>query len=107
MQTQNIFSDIHEDAREELTRLIGGNRQVRIERIISTGQITPEGSWYDQSEDEFVLLIKGEAKIQLLDPDVAITLLPGDFLTIPAHRKHRVDYTSLQEPTIWLTVFYS
>lgn len=78
---------------------------VRVERIISTGQATPEGEWYDQSWDEWVLLLSGEALL-LLEGGAARRLLPGDALLLPAHCRHRVDWTSTDEPTIWLALHF-
>lgn len=74
----------------------------RIERIISYGQTSPEGFWYDQAWDEWVLLVQGAAEIDLGDRKVALT--PGDHLFIPAGQKHRVTLTVPDQPTIWLAV---
>ena len=74
----------------------------RIERIISYGQTSPEGFWYDQAWDEWVLLVQGAAEIDLGDRKVALT--PGDHLFIPAGQKHRVTLTAPDQPTIWLAV---
>lgn len=74
-----------------------------IERIISTGQITPPDSWYDQEQDEWVMVLQGEA--ELTYPDTPpVKLAAGDYLLIPAHQKHRVTYTSKTPPCIWLAV---
>lgn len=78
---------------------------VRVERIISTGQATPEGEWYDQSWDEWVLLLTGEALLELAEGG-AHRLLPGDTLLLPAHCRHRVDWTTPDEPTIWLALHF-
>ena len=80
-------------------------KNCRIERIISKGQATPKGKWYDQKENEFVLLIKGEA--DLLIKNNLTTLKKGDYINIPSHLKHRVERTSKKEETIWLSVFYT
>jgi len=80
------------------------NPDVRIERIVSTGQTTPEGIWYDQAEDEWVALLQGEATLQFGNGTI-MKLKPGDYLLIPAHRKHRVTFTSTQPPAIWLAIF--
>ena len=74
-----------------------------IERIISTGQITPLGEWYDQNRDEWVLLLQGEAILAYKNGSQT-KLLPGDYLLIPAHQKHRVAYTSSKPPCIWLAI---
>jgi len=74
-----------------------------VERIISRGQVTPEGEWYDQELDEWVALISGHAIIRF-EPDERIELAPGDYLLIPAHRRHRVEYTSVDPACIWLAI---
>ncbi len=74
---------------------------VRIERIVSSGQSTPPGEWMDQSCDEWVLLVAGRAGLTL-EGEPALTLTPGDHLLIPAHRRHRVNWT--ETPTVWLAV---
>ncbi len=76
---------------------------VRIERIVSTGQATPEGRWLEQAWEEWVLLLSGAAGLTL-QGDPPLTLRPGDYLAIPAGRPHRVDWTSPEEPTVWLAV---
>ncbi|HPB19808.1 MAG TPA: cupin domain-containing protein [Bacteroidales bacterium] len=80
------------------------NDTIRIERIISFGQQSPPDFWYDQDENEWILLLKGKAKLEFIDRK--ITLNKGDSLLIPAHEKHRVAYTHKYKPTIWLAVFF-
>ncbi|MCP4596847.1 cupin domain-containing protein [Neptuniibacter sp.] len=77
---------------------------VTIERIISHGQATPEGDWYDQDWDEWVLVISGTAGLLLDGDSEVIHLNPGDSLFLPAHKKHRVEWTDNTQPTIWLAV---
>jgi cupin 2 domain-containing protein len=79
---------------------------IRIERIVSTGQTTPPGEWFDQAWDEWVLLISGAAEIILAEEDVPRLLKPGDYLFIPAHVRHRVTWTNPDPPTIWLAISY-
>jgi len=74
-----------------------------IERIISNGQTTPEGEWYDQVRDEWVILLQGEATLLFEDSSV-INLLTGDYLLINAHQRHRVTYTSNSPPCVWLAI---
>ena len=80
---------------------------LRIERIVSTGQCSPEGFWYDQPEGEWVLLIEGEARLRFADETEARYLKAGDFIDIAPHRQHRVDWTAPEQTTIWLAVHYS
>jgi cupin 2 domain-containing protein len=79
---------------------------VRIERIVSQGQPSPPGFWYDQEEGEWVLLLAGTARVRFADETDARLLSPGDWLEIAPHRRHRVDWTEPAGVTIWLAVFY-
>lgn len=74
-----------------------------IERIISTGQTTPEGQWYDQEQDEWVVLLQGEAQLMYED-NSTVNLSAGHWVFIPAHQRHRVSYTSSEPPCIWLAI---
>ncbi|WP_188260747.1 cupin domain-containing protein [Azospirillum tabaci] len=76
---------------------------VRIERILSTGQASPDGFWYDQDWDEFVLVVQGAAGLQL-EGEAERALGPGDWVMIPARRRHRVAWTDRAAPTVWLAV---
>lgn len=76
---------------------------VKIERIVSTGQITPKDQWYDQKRDEWVILIQGKAHLEYENGQIT-KLSPGDHQLIPAHKKHRVTYTSQDPPCIWLAI---
>ena len=102
----NIFTNLPTDLPEELVEVLAENKHVRIERIVSTGQASPDGFWYDQDEAEWVVVLKGEAKLLFEGDDDPILLRPGDFVNIPAHRKHRVEWTTPDEPTVWMAVFY-
>ncbi len=102
----NIFEQIPEDLPEELIEVIAEGRNVRIERIVSKGHASPEGFWYNQEGDEFVILLKGAAKLRFEGEEELTELKAGDWLTIPAHRRHRVEWTSESEETVWLAVHY-
>jgi cupin 2 domain-containing protein len=104
MSLTNIFSDLPSALRDELVQVLLTKADCRIERIVSHGHASPDGFWYDQEENEWVLLLKGAAKLRF-ENDL-IELRPGDFINIPAHRRHRVEWTTPDEPTIWLAVFY-
>ncbi len=77
---------------------------LRIERIVSTGQASPEGFWYDQPRDEWVLLLSGSAGLRLEGETEACKLDPGDWLLIPAGCRHRVEWTDATQPSVWLAV---
>ena len=102
----NLFANLPKDLPEELVEVLAENKHVRIERIISTGQASPNGFWYDQKEHEWVVVLKGEAKLLFEDDDEPIHMKMGDHISIRMHRKHRVAWTTPVEPTIWLAVFY-
>jgi cupin 2 domain-containing protein len=103
--TDNVFENLPESIPTELIEVIAANRHVRIERIVSHGQSSPDGFWYDQEEHEWVIVLKGAARLQF--EDATVDMKPGDFVNIPAHKKHRVEWTTPDEPTIWLAVFFS
>lgn len=101
----NLLRDIPTHLPEELTQVLVQSQNLRIERIVSEGQASPQNFWYDQEEHEWVLLIKGQASIEFDNGDIR-NMIAGDYLLIPAHTKHRVKSTSEYEQTIWLAVFY-
>ncbi len=102
--TTNLFVDIPSELPEEVFTTLISAANVRIERIVSHGHASPEGFWYDQDEYEWVIVLKGAARLRF--EDSILEMKPGDFLNIPAHKRHRVEWTTPDEPTIWLAVFY-
>ena len=92
-------------ADREIFELILAGERIRIERIVSSGQCTPEGTWYEQDEHEWVLLLQGAARLAYPDGKI-VRLGPGDSLLLPAGRKHRVQWTEPETPTVWLAVFF-
>lgn len=101
----NLLTDVPGSLPDELIETIVSNPTLRIERIISRGHASPKGFWYDQAENEFVVLLQGAARLQF--ENEAIEMKAGSFIHIPAHRRHRVEWTTLDEPTIWLAIFFS
>jgi cupin 2 domain-containing protein len=87
---------------EKFEQIVSG-KNVQIERIVSTGQTTTSGQWYDQTTDEWVILLQGKAELAFAD-NTRIKLKAGDYLLIPAHTKHRVESTSVEPACIWLAV---
>ncbi len=106
MDVKNIYSNIPRHIPDEIFEEILRSDTCRIERIISMGQATPPGVWYDQIQNEWVLLLKGKARLTLVGSNEAIEMNPGDYIHIPAHCRHRVEYTAPDEETIWLAVHY-
>jgi cupin 2 domain-containing protein len=103
---RNLFDDLPKATGQEALLDLLKRPGVRIERIVSTGQASPPGFWYDQAHCEWVAVLAGEAKLRFEDEPAARTLRPGNFVDIPAHRRHRVDWTHPTEPTVWLAVHY-
>ena len=99
----NIFDLPSSLPNKELFESLVSADNILIERIISTGQTTPPGEWYDQDQDEWVILLQGLASLSYADGS-EIKLTTGDYLFIPAHQKHRVEYTSSEPPCIWLAI---
>ncbi len=101
--TSNLLHPLPDDLTEEVFTELLQHGAVRIERIVSNGQISPADFWYDQDEHEWVLLLTGAAEVELADGE-RVRLHPGDTLHLPAHTRHRVTFTA--QPTVWLAVFY-
>ncbi|MDK9693340.1 MAG: cupin domain-containing protein [Sulfurimonas sp.] len=101
----NIFENISASLPDEFFEEIVAKRGMRIERIVSYGHTTPQNEWYDQSRDEWVMVLRGEAILSFFDGD-NVKMRAGDYITIPAHKKHRVSWTKPDEETIWLAVHY-
>ena len=101
----NIF-DIEQliSSKNEVINNIIDNKSVKIERIVSTGQSSPDNFWYNQNQNEWVVVLQGYGVIEYTDGS-SIKLSTGDSLYIPAHKKHRVQETT--NPTIWLAVFFN
>nr|VFJ55101.1 MAG: cupin 2 domain-containing protein [Candidatus Kentron sp. FW] len=102
---KNIFEGIPDTQEQEIFQRLVNTEHTKIERIISRGQKSPESGWYDQEENEWVIVLKGEAKLSFHDK-TSVHLRTGDFIDIPSHKKHRVDWTTRDTETIWLAVHY-
>jgi cupin 2 domain-containing protein len=104
--TGNLFAEIPDVSTAEIfTRLAEGGR-FTLERIVSTGQATPPGEWYDQDTDEWVVLLSGSAGLLIEGETRPRILKPGDFALLPAHQRHRVEWTADGEPTVWLALHF-
>ncbi len=102
--TSNVFADLPHHLPNELVTTLLEAASVRIEQIVSHDHASPEGFWYDQEQHEWVVVLKGAARLRFEDQTVEMKL--GDFINIPSHKKHRVEWTTPDEPTIWLAVHY-
>ena len=106
MKVKSLFQEIPDDLPNELFDDLIETDLVRIERIVSAAHASAEGFWYDQENDEWVLVVRGSAGLRFEDADEVVVLKPGDWINIPAHKKHRVEWTDPNEKTIWLAIHY-
>jgi cupin 2 domain-containing protein len=102
----NIFSSLPESLREEVFEELVKDRSIRIERIISKGHTSPDEDWYDQSENEWIIVLEGAGTV-LFEDGAEVNLKKGDYLSIPSHSKHKVTWTDPDNITVWLAVFYT
>lgn len=107
METGNLFHAIPASLPDEISECLLQSGSVRIERIVSRGQHSAPGFWYDQSEHEWVLLLKGEAMLRFEQGKQTVLLTPGSYVNIAAHERHRVESTAVDQESVWLAVFYS
>lgn len=105
-ESKNILADIPDQLPEELMTSLLQNEQLHIERIVSRGHASAKDDWYDQTHDEWLILIQGKAILQFADHAELEKLQAGDYLLIPAHCRHRVEWTDPDMDTIWLTVHF-
>jgi len=102
----NLFDSLPDTCAVECVNILLTRSRVRIERIVSFGQASPPGFWYDQEEGEWVVVLAGAARLRFADESEVRLLGPGDWLDIVPHRRHRVEWTDPMTPTIWLAIFY-
>jgi cupin 2 domain-containing protein len=100
----NLFADVPADPAAEQSDTLLATSAVKIERIVSLGQASPPGFWYDQPHQEWVAVLRGAARLRF--EDRVEEMKAGDSVHIPAHVRHRVDWTAPGEPTIWLAVHF-
>jgi cupin 2 domain-containing protein len=103
----NLLRDLPDACTGEVADTILAAPELRIERIVSLGQKSPPGFWYDQPQAEWVLLLKGAARLRFADEAAERLLGPGDWVHIAPHRRHRVEWTDPAIPTVWLAVFHN
>lgn len=103
---ENIFS-IPDNQKDELIEAILQASGFRIERIVSRGQASPDGFWYDQADNEWVILLKGNAGLRFEGREDILVLKPGDHILIDRRQRHRVEWTHPDQETVWLAVHYN
>lgn len=106
MDSKNLFISGSKPGDDEWTELLAQSHDIRIERIVSHGTCSPPGFWYNQDLCEWVALLRGSAGLRFEDEPGPRTLKPGDYVRIDANRRHRVEWTSTDEPAIWLAVHF-
>jgi len=106
MENGNLYQHIPAQLPEELVERLAAGNGMKIERIVSRGHCSEPDFWYDQQENEWVLLLKGAAKLRFEEGDRLVDLTEGSYVNIHAHEKHRVEWTKEDTETIWLAVFY-
>jgi cupin 2 domain-containing protein len=113
-EMKNLFADIPENfpdnlpgnIKDELFDTLLQTPSLRVERIVSHGHCTPHGLWFDQDENELVILLKGSAGLRFEGQEGILVLNPGDYIHIDRRRRHRVEWTDPQQDTVWLAVHY-
>ncbi|WP_010587050.1 cupin domain-containing protein [Schlesneria paludicola] len=106
MQIRNVFADLPEKLPDELFTTLLTATGLRIERIVSTGHASAADFWYEQEWHEFVLVVSGAARLRFANESQEHSLSQGDFLVIPAGERHSVEWTTPDEPTVWLAIHY-
>lgn len=106
METGNLLGQIPTQLADELFQVLAIGAGARVERIVSKGHASPPGYWYDQPENEWVMVVRGEAKLRFEKDDRVVHLAAGDYVNIEAHERHRVEWTRDDIETVWLAVFY-
>jgi len=102
---KNLLKNIPKDLPGELFETLVNTDNIHIQRIVSKGHISPEQGWYDQELNEWVLVLKGQARLEFADGG-KVSMFAGDCLEIAAHQKHRVIWTEPGVETVWVGVFY-
>ena len=102
----NLLEDLPTAGPDEIFDVLATRPGLKVERIVSHGQASPEGGWYDQPTTEWVLLLAGAAKLLFEGDPSPLHLTPGDWVEIHPHRRHRVEWTHPTRPTIWLAIHY-
>lgn len=106
IKTGNLLDGLSETLSEEQFSTLVEGGGYRLVRIVSTGQSSPPGFWYDQEEAEWVVVLRGRARLLIEGDAAAHDLSAGDHVLIPAHVRHRVDWTDPDQPTVWLALYF-
>lgn len=102
----NLYSSLPDKSEHEFFEELLCHENIKIERIVSQGHTSPADGWYDQPENEWVVVLEGSGSI-LFESGNKVNLKKGDYLNIPAHTRHKVTWTDPHHPTIWLAIHYA
>jgi cupin 2 domain-containing protein len=106
VKLDNIFSKIPYFMMDEISETLLKTKHFKLERVISAGQSTPEGEWYDQDTNEWVIVLSGSAGLLFEGEREAFLMYPGDYIHIQSHQRHRVEWTDPEQKTVWLALHY-
>jgi cupin 2 domain-containing protein len=101
----NIYSKIPSTKNKEIFQTLLQNKKIKIERVVSFGQVNEKGKWLKEARNEWVMILKGAGKLRFQKDNRLIKLKAGDYIFIPANTSHCVEWTTLREKTIWLAVY--
>ena len=101
----NLLASLPDARDAEVNEALITGKGIRLQRIVSLGQVSPEGFWYDQEEAEWVIILAGRARLTIAGEPQDRVLAPGDAVFLPAHCRHRVAWTDPDHPTVWLALF--
>ncbi len=104
MKLENLFAQRLYQTDDEYFEPLLERKGIKLERILSRGHSTPEGEWYDQTQDEWVMVVRGAAQLCIEGRDELVNMQAGDYILLPAHCRHRVEWTSPEEETVWLAL---
>ena len=102
----NLFDDLPVRLPTERIDVLVSAPGIRVERIVSTGQVTAPGEWLEQDSDEWVVVLRGRARLRIESQATPLDLQPGHHVLLRAHVRHRVEWTDDVGPTVWLAVHY-
>jgi cupin 2 domain-containing protein len=106
VKLDNIFSKVPYFMQDEVCETLLMSTDFKLERIVSSGQATPPGKWFDESTNEWVILLCGSAGLRFANEEEGCVMYPGDYVHIPAHKRHRVEWTDPEQKTVWLALHY-
>ena len=106
IRSANIFANLPERLPEEEATILADRPGAVVERIVSTGQASPPGFWFDQDWTEWAIVLRGAAGLWIEGEAAPRRLGPGDYVELPPHVRHRVEWTDPDRPTVWLALHW-